>query len=145
MPAQTYYEVEIPSEFPQAREIEEKILVAAKKCGYHEEDLFALRLSLEEALTNAIQHGNQKDTDKKINVRYYVNPEEINIYIADEGHGFNPTRVPDPTSEENLENPNGRGIMLMRAYMNLVEYNDTGNVVHLVKLKQHKNEEDPHE
>lgn len=136
MPTQTYHEIEIPSEYPRAREIEEKIVSAAVNRGYKDEDIFALRLSLEEALTNAIVHGNRGDREKKVNIRYFVNANQIDIYIADEGTGFNPVVVPDPTAEENLENPNGRGIMLMRAYMNLVEYNDAGNVVHMVKLNQ---------
>ncbi|MCK5271106.1 MAG: ATP-binding protein [Sedimentisphaerales bacterium] len=134
MPAQTYHEIEIPSICTQAKKAEDGIIAAARTHGYGEEDIFALRLSLEEALSNAIRHGNKQDPDKSITIRYYVNRDRIDIYIADEGTGFNPIKVPDPTTAENLERPHGRGILLMRAYMNLVEYNNTGNVIHIVKL-----------
>jgi len=116
--------------------LEDRVVAAAVKCGYKEESVFALRLSLEEALANAIRHGNAGDINKFISVRYRVLPERIDIYVADEGAGFDPLAVPDPTLTENLEQPTGRGIMLMRAYMNLVEYNEIGNVVHLVRLNQ---------
>jgi len=134
MPSDTYQEIEISSNFSQARQAEQTIVAAAKKQGYDESDLFALQLSLEEALSNAIRHGNRQDSKKYINIRYHVSQERIDIYVADEGTGFDPTKIPDPTADENLENPHGRGIMLMRAYMNLVEYNQEGNVVHIVKL-----------
>jgi len=134
MPSDTYQEIEISSSFSQARQAEQTIVTAAENHGYVESDLFALQLSLEEALSNAIRHGNRQDSQKIINIRYHVSQERIDIYVADEGTGFDPTNVPDPTADENLENPHGRGIMLMRAYMNLVEYNQEGNVVHIVKL-----------
>ena len=134
MPAQTYHEIEIPSIYAQAKKAEDGIIAAARDHSYSEEDIFALQLSLEEALSNAIRHGNKQDPGKTITIRYYVNRDRIDIYIADEGTGFDPIKVPDPTKAENLESPHGRGILLMRAYMNLVEYNDTGNVIHIVKL-----------
>ena len=136
MPIPTYQELEISSGYPQAKQVEDKIITAAEALGYGEEDIFALRLSLEEVLTNAIRHGNRQDERKKINIRFYATKEQVDIYVADEGSGFDPMAVRDPTSNENLECPNGRGIMLMRAYMNLVEYNEVGNVVHLVKLNE---------
>ena len=136
MPEPTYQEQEISSDYQQAKEVEDKIITSAEALRYSEEDIFALRLSLEEALTNAIRHGNQKDERKKINIRFYATKDQVDIYVADEGSGFDPFAVRDPTSSENLECPNGRGIMLMRAYMNLVEYNEVGNVVHLVKLNE---------
>ncbi len=134
MPAQIYQEIEIHSIYAQAKKTEDGIIAAAQTHGYSEEDIFALRLSLEEALSNAIRHGNKQDPKKTITIRYYVNEDRIDIYIADEGTGFDPIKVPDPTMAENLESPHGRGILLMRAYMNLVEYNDTGNVIHIIKL-----------
>ncbi len=67
-------------------------------------------------------------------MRYFVTPKTFDIYISDEGDGFDPQAVPDPTAQENLEIPNGRGIMLMRAYMDMVEYDKIGNVLHITKL-----------
>jgi serine/threonine-protein kinase RsbW len=133
MPSETYREVAIASAFHQAKKVEDGIVMEAMACGYDEEAIFALRLSLEEALTNAIRHGNAGDVNKKVLVRYTVNRDMIDIYVSDEGQGFNPEAVPDPTQAENLESPTGRGIMLMRAYMNEVEYNEKGNTVHMIK------------
>ena len=135
MPRNSFEKIEIVSVFPQAKQVEDLIVEQAEKLGYSEEDIFALRLSLEEALTNAIRHGNGQDPQKKVKIRYRAQPEEVEIYIADEGKGFDPSLVPDPTREDKLECPSGRGIMLMRAYMDLLEYNVRGNEVHLVKQR----------
>jgi len=134
MPTKIYQEIEFPSTCRQAKIAEDRVIEATRACKYTEEDIFAMRLSMEEALLNAIRHGNTKDQQKKITLRYCVNEQQIDIYVADEGSGFDPMKIADPTLPENLERPNGRGVMLMRAYMNLVEYNDIGNVVHMVKL-----------
>jgi len=135
MTSPNYQVIEIPTCFSQARQVEEDILEYAVNCHYSEEDLFALRLSLEEALTNAIRHGNKEKPDKRIVVRHSITPERIDIYIADQGKGFDPNGVPDPTADENLALPSGRGIMLMRAYMNVLEYNSLGNEFHMVKYR----------
>ena len=132
----SFEQFEITSDYVLAKNVEDQLVSLTKAHHYDEEVVFALRLSLEEALSNAIRHGNKGDTHKKVKVRYLINSDIIDIYVEDEGEGFNPTDVPDPTSKENLSIPSGRGIMLMRAYMNKVEYNAAGNVIHLVKLKQ---------
>ena len=134
--SEEFHNVTINSCFMEAKRLEDDVVAEAVGCGYDEECLFALRLSLEEAFANAIRHGNVEDVNKHVRVRYRVSPERIDVYVADEGKGFDVNLVPDPTREENLERPTGRGIMLMRAYMNLVEYNDPGNMVHLVKMNQ---------
>lgn len=131
----TFQEIQIPNNFNHAKKTEELIVSLAVKGGYGEDDLFSLRVGLEEALSNAIRHGNNNDPSKNINVRFTVNNQRIEIYIADEGNGFDPLDLPDPTRQENLEIPSGRGVMLMRVYMNLVEYNQIGNAVHMVKIK----------
>ena len=101
-----------------------------------QDPVFGVRLALEEALVNAIKHGNGMDPEKSVRVDCRIARENIRIEIEDEGSGFSPENVPDPTNYENLEKPGGRGIMLMRAYLDFVEYNDTGNRVVLVKQRQ---------
>jgi serine/threonine-protein kinase RsbW len=135
MPVHSFQEIEISSDFLQAKQVEDAIVDQALALGYNEENIFALRLSLEEAITNAIRHGNTQDITKKVRIRYAAGNDKIEIYIADEGKGFDPSAVPDPTMEDKLECPSGRGIMLMRAYMDFLEYNALGNEVHLVKHK----------
>ena len=136
MPANNYQQIKISTCFGQARQAEDRIIELAGEHGYNDEDIFALRLSLEEALTNAVKHGNRRDQSKFINIRYCVNHERVDIYIADEGEGFDPLTVPDPTRAENLELPSGRGLMLMKVYMDSIEFNQAGNEVHMIRLKE---------
>ena len=131
-----YHVRKIPSCLRKAKEVEDAIVAAAALAGFDEESLFALRLGIEEALSNAVRHGNGGDRSKAVRVRYEVTSDRVDIYVEDEGMGFDPCAVPDPTTPENLEKNSGRGVMLMRAYMNLVEYNETGNTVHLVKFSK---------
>ena len=123
----------IPSELSYARQVEQNLIAELRKYKYPEDCLFAVRLSLEEALSNAIKHGNRFDPDKEVTVRFSVGPEKVKLVITDQGCGFDPVTVPDPTTDEHLEDPNGRGIMLIRAYMDEVFYNEQGNEVRMVK------------
>ena len=133
MSEKQYHEVKIKSIFSEAKGVEDAIVEKAESLGYGGEEIFAVRLSLEEALSNAIRHGNVGDENKKIRIRFHVDMKCIDVFIGDEGTGFDPETIPDPTSPECLECPSGRGIMLMRAYMNQVEYNQRGNEVRLIK------------
>ena len=125
----------IPTDLTAARHLTEDILSLAVAAGYSEDDRFAIRLSLEEALINAIKHGNNFDPARKVRVSADVGDEQTTITVCDEGAGFDPSVVPDPTTDENLEKPSGRGIMLMRAYMDEVSYNYHGNEVRMTKRR----------
>jgi len=125
----------IPSRPAAARKVEELLLGQASQYGYGESALFAIKLALEEALNNAIKHGNAGAPQKHIEVLFEVGPDQASITITDQGDGFDPSTVPDPTADENLEKPSGRGIMLMRAYMDEVRYNRKGNQVRMVKRR----------
>jgi serine/threonine-protein kinase RsbW len=126
-------EVEIPSDPAAARQVEEQIEQQLRSNAFSEREIFSIRLALEEALVNAIKHGNGFDRNKKVRISYGVCPERFDILISDEGCGFDPTDVPDPTAFENLERPCGRGLMLMRHYMSVVNYNASGNAVVMTK------------
>lgn len=136
MGSQQYHELTIPSCLLKAKQAEDSIVAAAIQAGFDEDSIFALRLAIEEAFSNAVRHGNRGAADKTVRVRYQATPDRVDIYISDQGKGFDLADVSDPTTPENREIPTGRGIMLMRAYMNLVEYNEIGNTVHLVKLNK---------
>src|SRR5579862_723657 len=99
------HHVEISSDPAEARRVQEQIekLLVAAAC--HDHDLFSIKLALEEALVNAIKHGNQYDRNKKVVIAYSVLPDNFIIHITDEGEGFDPADVPDPTAVENLERP----------------------------------------
>ncbi|MFP4104943.1 MAG: ATP-binding protein [Phycisphaerae bacterium] len=128
-------QVTIQSDLDSARKVEEDLLQAVSEEGYSEASTFAIKLAVEEGLCNAIKHGNAYDPRKKVNVTYDVKPDCVRIVIVDEGKGFTPEAVPDPTADENLERPCGRGIMLMKAFMDEVEYNELGNEVVMVKRR----------
>lgn len=116
-----------------AKRSEHEIFAALEKHHYSMEVQFAIKLALEEALTNAVKHGNQHSDQKQIRVRYCVRPDRTIIAVQDQGGGFALEDVPDPTRDENLERPSGRGIMLMQAYMTRVAFNAEGNEVWLLK------------
>jgi serine/threonine-protein kinase RsbW len=128
-------DVEIPSDAAEAKKLQEAIEEALKTHRYCERDIFGIRLAIEEALVNAIKHGNQLDRAKKVRVAYRVATDRFDVLIADEGHGFDPTDLPDPTAVENLERPCGRGVMLMRHYMTVVDYRQRGNMVCMSKIR----------
>jgi serine/threonine-protein kinase RsbW len=125
----------IPSDTGEARTLLDELLTRLGDSGWPEEDKFGIHLAVEEALMNAIKHGNQRDPEKFVNVQYQLSGETLRVAITDEGEGFDPDDVPDPTLDENLELPSGRGLMLMRTFMSRVEYNDKGNRVFMEKRK----------
>ena len=129
-----FTDVVIPSDTTEARRIQEDIerQIAALKVS--EQEVFSIRLALEEALVNAIKHGNQMDRSKQVRIGYLLLLDRLEIHITDEGNGFDPEDVPDPTAVENLERPCGRGLMLMRHYMTEVAYNSRGNTVSMTKV-----------
>jgi serine/threonine-protein kinase RsbW len=129
-------EMVIPTDLGAAKASEREILRKVEQHGYSEVSRFAIKLALEEAITNAVKHGNRNDPSKRIVIRFSVTPEEAVIWLTDEGRGFNPDGVPDPTLDENLGKPNGRGIMLMRAYMDEVSFGNCGREVRLVKVNR---------
>jgi serine/threonine-protein kinase RsbW len=128
-------DVEIPSDLAEARLIQNRIEEALQASAYTEHDIFSIKLALEEALVNAIKHGNQMDPDKRVFVSYLVTPDRFDVKITDEGPGFNPEDVPDPTAIENIERPCGRGLLLIRGFMTEVQYHGRGNVVTMSKLR----------
>jgi serine/threonine-protein kinase RsbW len=128
--------VHIPSDPAEARRVQEQIIQALQAQQYAERDIFSIRLALEEALINAIKHGNQMDRAKKVRIAYHVRADVFEVTVADEGPGFDPDEVPDPTAPENLERCCGRGLMLMKHYMCEVSYNRRGNSVSMRKHRK---------
>jgi len=107
------------------------IIEAITACGYDQPACFAIRLALEEAVNNAVKHGNRGNAEKTVALSCQVDQSEVVIDVEDEGVGFDPASVPDPTRSENVEIPAGRGIMLMRAFMTDVVFLAVGNHVRM--------------
>src|SRR5690349_7985823 len=113
-----------------------RLVADLRQLGYSDKEQFGVRLALEEAIVNAIKHGHKGDLGKTVRLRVRLTPHELAAEVEDEGPGFNPDAVPDPLAPENLEQPGGRGVFLMRHYMTAVEFNTCGNCVKLRKVKQ---------
>jgi serine/threonine-protein kinase RsbW len=108
---------------------EQSLLRAVEERRYDRTSVFAIRLALEEALNNAFKHGNKGDPRKTVRMECRVDPNIVVIDIEDQGEGFDPDSVPDPTEQENVEIPSGRGLTLMRAFMTEVMIHPPGNRV----------------
>jgi serine/threonine-protein kinase RsbW len=112
---------------------ENALLAALEQFKYPDAARFAVRLALEEALVNAFRHGHKNlPPDATVRFEFVASPSSLEMEIEDQGPGFDPAKVKDPTLDENLETPTGRGLLLMRAYMASVEYLGRGNHVRMV-------------
>lgn len=126
-------EQEIPSDPAAGRPLIDQLLDQLSAQQWSERDIFGVQLAVEEALVNAIKHGNGFSAEKKVQFHCGLSDDLVRIVIVDEGPGFDPDRLPDCTDPDRLETPNGRGVMLMRAFMSRVEFNQRGNQVVLEK------------
>lgn len=96
-----------------------------------QELIFAIRLALEEAVTNAHRHGHGGDPDRPISIGFFRQGDELTLEVADTGKGFDPASIPDPRSPEGLERSSGRGLLLIRAFMHQVEHLDAGRRIRM--------------
>ena len=107
--------------------------------NFSEEDIFAIHLSLEEAFINAVKHGNKMETSKAVKVDYSIEPDKFELCMTDEGEGFDPEVIPDPRYGDNLYKPAGRGMLLMRSFMDVLEYNKKGNSLRMIRYREKRN------
>ena len=123
----------IPNDPSEGRRILSKLLEQMHAHHWDKHDTYCVRLAMEEALINAIIHGNRLDADKHVRVDCRLCPELVRITITDQGEGFEPSSIPDPTDPKRLQCPGGRGVMLIKAFMSRVCYNARGNSVIMEK------------
>jgi serine/threonine-protein kinase RsbW len=103
---------------------------------FDEDSAHWIGMSVREAVTNAIQHGNKLDLSKKVNIRFEVSPDQLSISVKDQGSGFQADVIPNPLDTDNLLKPSGRGIFYIRTFMDEVEFrplSQGGTEVHMVK------------
>lgn len=112
-----------------------------EKYNIPEEHYGNILIALTEAVNNAIYHGNRNDPDKKVSLHYKADPQRFYFRIEDEGPGFDYENIPDPTSPENIEKPNGRGVFLMRHLSDEINFLDDGRVVEIIFSKLSRPEE----
>jgi len=117
-------------------QVQQDIESQLKSHDFDKDAMWAIRLALEEGIANAFTHGNKRDPKKSVEFYCRIDNTHAVFEVCDEGAGFDPGTVPDPTDEENIEIPSGRGIMLMRAYMDEVSYLTPGNRLRMVYRKK---------
>lgn len=93
---------------------------------------FKLRVALSEALANAIIYGNRMDPGKYVDVRVEITNQSLAVFVHDEGDGFDPSAVPDPTHPEAIERSSGRGLFLIRQLVDDVRFNEKGNSICMI-------------
>ena len=123
--AEENYNVEIESNPNNLITVEEFVNYFCKDINLTDDQLANVLLAVTEATTNAIIHANKCDQSKMVTIDVKVNETKLVVKVKDEGEGFDPADIPDPTEPENLLNESGRGVYLMRVYMDNVEYNRT--------------------
>ncbi|KAB2921660.1 MAG: ATP-binding protein [Bacteroidetes bacterium] len=128
----TLHELHIPSSRKNIHRVEEFFRTVNESYGLPDEKLHALLVAVTEAVNNGIIHGNRNDETKMVTVTCGRKGERLTVTVRDEGSGFDPSSVTDPLEEDNLLRTGGRGVFLMKAFMESVSYNAEGNEVTLV-------------
>jgi serine/threonine-protein kinase RsbW len=122
---------EFASEIENINIVERFIEEMCDTYGVGEENYGNILIGLTEAVNNAISHGNRRDASKTVTLTFKPTPTELVFVIEDEGPGFDYNNLPDPTAPENIEQPNGRGVFLMRHLADGVTFDETGSRVEL--------------
>lgn len=122
----------IASEIGNLRIIENAIDNITAETGISQENYGKILIGTLEAVNNAIIHGNKSDKTKFVNVDLKIADSDLEITVKDQGSGFRPSEVPDPTRPENIEALNGRGIFLMSKLADDIKFNEKGNEVTLI-------------
>lgn len=115
-------ELRFPSRIEAVDEAAAAVAEFMNRLGIGEDIAFGVDMAVREAVTNAVVHGNKLDDAKEVELRLRNTPEVFEISVHDQGSGFNPTEVPDPTRDENILKTSGRGIFFMRNFMDEVDW-----------------------
>ena len=125
--------IEIPSDLGYIKQVSFEIMTYLERFKIEEAIQFDIRLVVEEAVRNAIEHGNCYDKSLPVKITYHVSKDKFVIQIKDHGKGFDAAKVPDPRKEENLVKAGGRGVFLINKLMDRVEYEEKGTKVTITK------------
>lgn len=131
------YVLELPNDLRAIERSVEYLMDRAREAGFEDDRLrLNFRVGLTEALANAMLYGNCRDPRKRVRVEASLSSEQIAVQVTDEGRGFNPDSILDPTLPANRLRPGGRGLFLIRNLMDRVEFNERGNSIRMVLLRQ---------
>lgn len=125
--------IKVPSETRCIRKVSARVAAALERYSVEEGRLFDIRLCIEEAVRNAMVHGNHTDARLAVRTTYWIEAGNLYIEVEDAGPGFDHTEVADPTTEPHIMKNSGRGVYLIKKLMDRVEYSDKGNKVLMVK------------
>jgi serine/threonine-protein kinase RsbW len=121
--------LDIKSKLSNLRIVENMIDTITQNAGVNKDNYGKIMVSTMEAVNNAIIHGNKSDENKSVYIEFLLKKNIIQITITDQGIGFRPDKVPDPTKPENIELINGRGVFLMKKLADEIKFNEKGNSV----------------
>ena len=123
--------IQIPS-MPENIRIVESFIDNAKERFHITDDIYGnIMVAVTESVNNAIKHGNSSDKSKVVNISLSIEPKSLKFVIQDQGSGFDPDSLPDPTLPENISKPDGRGIFLMRNLCDELVFSDEGRMVEM--------------
>jgi len=129
--------LELPTDVGSIKRTVDLVMRQCARCVQEGEEMerrlrLNLRVGLTEALSNAMLYGNHRDPEKRVRLELCTEDEGITVRVIDEGEGFDPSQVPNPTTPVNVDKEDGRGIFLMRELLDEVRFNERGNCVTLV-------------
>jgi serine/threonine-protein kinase RsbW len=131
-------ELSLPSRIDTVATAAAAVAEFLSRSGITEDAAFGIDMAVREAVTNAVVHGNRQDENKTVDVTLKSSPDAVEISVHDQGVGFNPEAVPDPTAEENILKASGRGIFFMRSFMDEVDWSirpGGGTTVRMLKRR----------
>jgi len=115
-------QIEIPSTLDYLSQVDEFIESKLRKLGIDEDQIADIAISVTEAVTNAVVHGNKNDLNKKVTISLKADSSRVEVRVEDEGAGFDPDSIRSPISEENLLKENGRGVFILKSLMDKVDF-----------------------
>lgn len=130
-------EFRIKSRIENIYPVEREIIEQAASLGYDGDACFCLRLAMDEALINAITHGNRNIEEKDVRIIAYCDRERIAVTVQDEGDGFDQSQLVDPTQEPYLHKTSGRGVYLIQQFTHEIQFNEKGNAITFVVNRAH--------
>ena len=122
-----------PSDMNAAHSLIDAVMSELRESEWTPKEQFAINFALEEAFANAVHHGNKSDLSKNVHFSCTLTNSSAKFRIEDEGEGFDPGAVPDPTDAEHIMIASGRGVLLIKGFVSRVQWNDKGNVLEFEK------------
>jgi len=131
-------ELSLPSRIETVAAAAAAVAEFMSRSGISDDAAFGIDMAVREAVTNAVLHGNREDGNKTVDIVLKSSPDAVEISVHDQGPGFNPEDVPDPTAKENILKASGRGIFFMRTFMDEVDWSirpEGGTTVRMLKRR----------